>query len=1061
MVSFKASKNSDRQSLLGPRRNGIFGKKSGRSEDPVSASTQSNRTSAGGAGLFRSPMKHQAMTDSMVDEVSAFQSPTPPVSPESSAPSDDQSHMSDLTDHDYGQHVSTSTTNNHKNGPAQVSVSNKYNNKNSSIANSSVNIDPPGKLTHTRSNESPVHVMKELMVSRKAMDPEPSPAKAPPASPPSLVQNLFSLVDKACVTPSAITQGKEGESSPAKTPATYPEWGRAPTKDDGEEEADFKIHKPAQWNNYPSKEEKARSGIVVRSRQTDSASETSKDKPATPDTVASTPSPASKASPERKVSEVHVTPPETPSPPKTAPVKPSRPKREKFEMVLKPKDDEQDVKKQPKKVRNPFAMFKKEGSNSSGSKRESRNSGNKSKESQGSNPSPRYDVGEEKKEEISELYESPVLQSRDRTPQLVSNHRGFQPSTKHRSAHRISTGGSSSKAAAQKEARYKHLLGTWMNAKTPLETVQESDEGSLVNNEATEMTVRVPGVRSPDAFLSDKDLVGDECNISILAEDKRVIAPTEPQDETPNSLVDQAAAAAASLLPFGMKSGPVQEASDDKATNSTWMEKLMGENAPTEQNTPQEESKSGQFEKPSHASRSVNPVWKAAVCATSGRTYYYHRLTRVTTWTKPKDEDIIQPKQRREEGEIKKVQIPESTGPSDEFVASANRNGSNDSFEDTKQKISEILKAMSPPNGESVERLMAQYEGREKELLAELEDMTESRPFDEPPEMSPANDPTSPEEVENLSTPMAMNGRVHTHTSHVSGFSSALMSETTQQIKNTARGKARCLETQSHATSISSRQGDMLPPVRTPPRGRRSPSRVPSNIPVPRARELNVEDYSSERSKYRLLDKKGVVRANQGVNQSAATPTKAQPFDAAYFGDNDTTDEKDTDTCSLPNDSISALSETDVSFMERKEALDFASRRALDDAIAREDWDLAAALSEGMRTRKASPSFRKEITGEWTQTELDRFISENDWDAVANYIAKVRNNAKSGSKSRRRSSPRRDTGIHGSRARSMRSDESSESGSFSSYRSDSTTSSSYSDEEPVYRARRKGNNFAC
>ena len=61
----------------------------------------------------------------------------------------------------------------------------------------------------------------------------------------------------------------------------------------------------------------------------------------------------------------------------------------------------------------------------------------------------------------------------------------------------------------------------------------------------------------------------------------------------------------------------------------------------------------------------------------------------------------------------------------------------------------------------------------------------------------------------------------------------------------------------------------------------------------------------------------------------------------------------------------------------------------MDVAVEREDWDLAAALSEGMKQAKDTLYVKPEQR-EWRQTELDRFISENDWDAVSKYIAHMR-----------------------------------------------------------------------
>jgi hypothetical protein len=156
-------------------------------------------------------------------------------------------------------------------------------------------------------------------------------------------------------------------------------------------------------------------------------------------------------------------------------------------------------------------------------------------------------------------------------------------------------------------------------------------------------------------------------------------------------------------------------------------------------------------------------------------------------------------------------------------------------------------------------------------------------------------------------------------------------------------------------------------------------------------------------------------------------------------------------------------------------------RRALDEAIAKEDWDLAADLSEGLRASTKSKSAPRRMPKEWTQSELDRFISENDWDAVANYIAHVRDSAKASTQrssaaapasSQRKligpANPKKRFGAlsqlqHGD----INSDSSWDSDASSYYSDDYSSASSYTDEDdPLYMAansKRRGakKEFTC
>jgi len=106
-----------------------------------------------------------------------------------------------------------------------------------------------------------------------------------------------------------------------------------------------------------------------------------------------------------------------------------------------------------------------------------------------------------------------------------------------------------------------------------------------------------------------------------------------------------------------------------------------------------------------------------------------------------------------------------------------------------------------------------------------------------------------------------------------------------------------------------------------------------------------------------------------------------------YHGDND-----ETDLETYGTDSISALSVSDMEFSSRKEKFNQARRKALDNAIKRGDWDLVESAAQDFRRKKEMVSSNVGTSKEWTQSELDKFISENDWDAVAKYIAHMRDN---------------------------------------------------------------------
>ena len=606
-----------------------------------------------------------------------------------------------------------------------------------------------------------------------------------------------------------------------------------------------------------------------------------------------------------------------------------------------------------------------------------------------------------------------------------------------------------------KEARYKQVLGSWMSTRTPLETITEDEnrhEGG-----AAEPTVRVPGIRNPDKYLSQSDLIGEDVQSKASSDASPVAthnsssggagaetnSDIDQMDPQPASPIRKSRTWVGKWLGLGGLDGGDGGAQTDALSRSLSRQRSAPGNL-----TPQSSSVNAAFPK--------QRLWKAVVCEDSGRTYYYHRVSRRTTWTKPPEDEMILANAKApshvvpEEDEIKQVRFPVLSKETEAALL-------------VKRQILAILHDMGQ-DATSVDKLLAQFEGREVELLDRLRSASEDQPFDELVSQAAGGVDESfthsePSIAAGSSARSNLAGRSRTQSSFVSGFSSALMSASTQPIRNTGIGRIFAAgnaadvtpDVHSHATSISSKQGDMLPPAVNAAIANPKPhDRVPSNIPVPRARELHVEEFNYKREEKRH---KGVIRS--------APPKQEEVEATSYFGDNDDTDTKETDTVS-PNDSISALSEADLSFTN----VDQQRRQALDEAIEREDWDLAAELSESLRATKTKPVERKR---EWTQTELDRFISSNDWDAVANYIAQVRSGTESGVQKDGKVTdpgrgPQKRFGAksqlqHKSISVPGAPDEGWESASYSSYESEYSSSSSDTYEELL--AARKREKFAC
>eukprot|EP00536_Pseudo-nitzschia_multiseries_P001507 jgi/Psemu1/3448/gm1.3448_g len=471
-------------------------------------------------------------------------------------------------------------------------------------------------------------------------------------------------------------------------------------------------------------------------------------------------------------------------------------------------------------------------------------------------------------------------------------------------------------------------------------------------------------------------------------------------------------------------------------------------------------------------------TWKAVVDPNSGRTYYYHRKTRETTWTKPEEFKQYQmdykkwlramaaatPAEREaaealaesctaraapteETKEEEKPSDPKATsnanaasactpswpgsgettdGTADEDAVprtSSNAlercvmlplqmtdNTSTDEVTKSKSEQGTASKKIEPIPEESAnedheKEETEEVKGKAKETVAaqnnnKQQPFDESKPFDE--STTPFDEPMADTGPGLLFLPRSPKrlGRTMTYMSKASARSA--LTDRTEKIKNTGKGKFSAIRAingignRSAATSISSYDQSHSP-------------RVPSRVPVVRERQLMVEELTDARisaesyegvageKRGRIV--KGRARDEQPNIQTRHTHSHAHAHTHAheavlYDGDNDTQTLDDYAASTFDNetygtDSVSALSENDTDFLSRRDNFDQARRRALDAAIEIEDWDLAAALTDGMRAANLPGGYERAHSS-WNQSELDKFIANNDWTAVKSYIAKMR-----------------------------------------------------------------------
>jgi hypothetical protein len=263
---------------------------------------------------------------------------------------------------------------------------------------------------------------------------------------------------------------------------------------------------------------------------------------------------------------------------------------------------------------------------------------------------------------------------------------------------------------------------------------------------------------------------------------------------------------------------------------------------------------------------------------------------------------------------------------------------------------------MAPPNAITVEELLMEFAGREDDLIHQLRSVNESKPFDEPVQRP---EKENSEEVQGPVPILGHSRSAKTVSSAYSLSTKSRLSEMTQQIRNT-RNRGAFEKIYEDAGS----QGGM--------------PKVPSTIPVPRRRDLKVEEYSSDRRKAETFESRraGPVPRRMLHQQRKLDGTYSSDDEDVYL-------ENDAESIDI-NDSASEYS-TNLYDTRRKD---------LEDAIANRDWDLAAALSEGMRSVPSNSLPRRNTRATNEQSELDRLISQRNWDGVSDYIAQLRSKGK-------------------------------------------------------------------
>lgn len=609
--------------------------------------------------------------------------------------------------------------------------------------------------------------------------------------------------------------------------------------------------------------------------------------------------------------------------------------------------------------------------------------------------------------------------------------------------------------------------------KAAVSSASEEDGRGQASNNVQNVADTIPKL---SVMLSEDELVGEECvdengvativasHFPLKNVEKTRIDPkkmskertcTKPSDEDKPNISSNYSwnVSLNRMLPFGKNS---QKTDEELHSVNTSPARLAGDSNPA-------------------------PAWKEVADPTTGRLYYYHRLTRKTTWTKPPKFVKGTKQQNEEQKQEKEQKEPESSTigtkkeVSPQFKAQSldidmiadhcDKSDDDETMTDNmiivgmtelsaeKQKeidegryeilskaskTSVLKNSIANKSSDSlVERPKTRYElvemekPREENIVdfsvSEIDNhqigsinRVKSLPFDEESVVKPRN-PRN--QSYNLSTEASLSKRTQSLNSAFTGKTdntgkteNTTKSENTERIKNTVEDDF--VRFKHVSKSDKGVDGEILS-IRNET-GQISRSNKHSTAAhgrqqsFQRTRDLRVEEFTSSRfglttenyndqaspsrktaRQRRLLGLKNRSPAQESRKGPVAAITSKLKMDSLtsfesedyYNGDNDESDyETQTDT-------VSALSNPDVGIQNLQRNFDKARRQALDDAIRRKDWDLAASVTDHIRKRsyergESNYYFQEE----WTQSEIDKFISESDWDAVASYIAFMRDN---------------------------------------------------------------------
>jgi hypothetical protein len=354
---------------------------------------------------------------------------------------------------------------------------------------------------------------------------------------------------------------------------------------------------------------------------------------------------------------------------------------------------------------------------------------------------------------------------------------------------------------------------------------------------------------------------------------------------------------------------------------------------------------------PVHKETKPKLTWKSADDAKSGRTYYYNTQTKETRWTKPEmfDEDMkkyIESKKKYLESKRKYLAYKkEKADVSNSLARDSDENAPFDEAAPFDEPMG--IRSSNSFESEASNVLFLNGGGSKKKLTLSncrtQSTLTESSVGVQSRAVSMLTERT--ERIDNTGGRAGGRAAVK-NTPDYSGDSDS-GSSISSVDSNVSEKKQKNKQQEAKSKYLPLKKGNVLrkPPTHDPPIHERR-------------RELEAEELTGV--KHGLRARKNVHTRPLGASRSDQNGGEAKGARESRRTSSDSRD----NTASTPEDSLSTMSDRDDDFQNRT-----GEKRA-------------------GRSSPATPS--NQNPNEWTQTEIDKFISTSDWNSVAEYIAHVR-----------------------------------------------------------------------